>query len=271
MFQYATLEDTVYFGFASNLTTGAAGDGATPLYDVRLAGAAAGAAPVLSGTPTLLTNASYSDGLHEVSIAATAVNGFAANNTYLVYVTLTIDSVTPASCIGGFRLAPIPSNTTQWLGTAVATPTVAGVPEVDVTHLNGVAQSLLDLKDFADDGYDPATNKVQGLVLADAVTGLTAANLDVAVSTRLAAAAYTAPDNASISAILTDTGTDIPATLATLATAANLATVDTVVDAIKVKTDSINFTVAGQVDSNIQYVNDVLVAGTGAPGNEWGP
>ena len=48
-------------------------------------------------------------------------------------------------------------------------------------------------------------------------------------------------------------------------------TADTVVDAIKAKTDSLNFTVAGQVDSNIQYVNDVAVTGTGAAGNTWGP
>lgn len=37
------------------------------------------------------------------------------------------------------------------------------------------------------------------------VTGLTVANLDVAVSTRLATAGYTAPDNASITSILADT------------------------------------------------------------------
>ena len=58
----------------------------------------------------------------------------------------------------------------EWLGTAVATPTVAGVPEVDPTHLGGVAQSLTDLKDFADAGYDPATNKVEGVKLADTTT-----------------------------------------------------------------------------------------------------
>lgn len=46
---------------------------------------------------------------------------------------------------------------------------------------------------------------------------------------------------------------------------------DTEVAAIKAKTDSLTFTVAGQVDANIQYVNDVLVNGTGAAGNEWGP
>lgn len=62
---------------------------------------------------------------------------------------------------------------THWIGTAAATPTVAGVPEVDMTHLGGVAQSATDLKDFADDGYDPATNKVQGVVLTDTVTTYT--------------------------------------------------------------------------------------------------
>lgn len=55
-----------------------------------------------------------------------------------------------------------------------------------------------------------------------------------------------------------------------LATGTDLATVDTVVDAIKAKTDSLTFTVAGQVDANIQYVNDVQVNGNGA-GTPWGP
>jgi hypothetical protein len=41
--------------------------------------------------------------------------------------------------------------------------------------------------------------------------------------------------------------------------------------AIKAKTDSLTFTVAGQVDANIQYVNDVLVQGVGSAGNPWSP
>ena len=45
--------------------------------------------------------------------------------------------------------------------------------QVDITQLSGVAQSLIDLKDFADAGYDPATNKVQGVVLVDTVTDVT--------------------------------------------------------------------------------------------------
>jgi len=109
-------------------------------------------------------------------------------------------------------------NVTQWLGTAAATPTVAGVPEVDLTHIGGVAQSATDLKDFADAGYDPATNKVQGVVLVDTTTTNTdmvgtdsAALAIVATEARLAEldAANLPTDVAAVktdtAAILTDT------------------------------------------------------------------
>ena len=93
-----------------------------------------------------------------------------------------------------------------------------------------------------------------------------------------------APDNASIAAILIDTATTIPALIAALndisaaqvnsevdtaisdaalATAAALATVDTVADAIKVITDQFVFTVANQVDSNMQSVNNITITGDG--------
>jgi len=66
----------------------------------------------------------------------------------------------------------------------------------------------------------------------DAVAlGLT--NLDVAVSTRLATAGYTAPDNADITAI-------------------------------KAKTDSLTFSVAGQVDANVKKINDTTIIGDGS-------
>lgn len=41
------------------------------------------------------------------------------------------------SLVGGTDVLDV--SVTQWLGTAAATPTVAGVPEVDVTHFNGTA------------------------------------------------------------------------------------------------------------------------------------
>jgi len=89
-------------------------------------------------------------------------------------------------------------------------PETAGDYRVDLVQIGGDAQSATDLKDFADAGYDPATNKVQGVVLVDtcttnadmrgtdnaalAATALSTAvwtatiagRIDVAVSTRLA-------------------------------------------------------------------------------------
>lgn len=88
--------------------------------------------------------------------------------------------------------------------------------DVSATQLAGVAQSLTDLKDFADDGYDPATNKVQGVVLTDTVTTYTGNT----VQTGDSFARIGAPAGASVSAdvaavkgdtaaILVDTGTTL--------------------------------------------------------------
>ncbi|MES0339856.1 MAG: hypothetical protein ABUK15_07355 [Anaerolineales bacterium] len=105
--QTATIEDTVYFWFAANDTSGSGGDGATPLFDVREAGAAAGAIPLLSGTPTLLTHANYPAGCHEIAVAATAGNGFAADDTFAVFCTIAIDSQNPSGLVGSCTLTPL--------------------------------------------------------------------------------------------------------------------------------------------------------------------
>ena len=118
MKQYATLTSTVFFWFASNNTSGSGDDGATPACDVRLAGAAADAAPVYSPTPVLLSAAGYPAGCYEVAIAATAGNGFAANNTYAVFCTLAADSQNPTGFVGSFDLKPVEANTKQVSGTA---------------------------------------------------------------------------------------------------------------------------------------------------------
>ena len=67
-------------------------------------------------------------------------------------------------------------------------------------------------------------------------------------------------NSTQLAAILADTGTDLPALLATL---------DTVVDAIKVKTDQLTFTKANEVDANIKSTNDATTYGTGVEGDEW--
>lgn len=118
--QHATLEDTVYFWFGANDTSGSGNDGASPVYDVRLGGAAVDAIPTLSGSATLLTHANYPAGAHEVAVAATNVNGFAAGNTYGVFCTLLVDSQNPTGFVGSFTLGPVPADAIQISGDATA-------------------------------------------------------------------------------------------------------------------------------------------------------
>lgn len=85
----------------------------------------------------------------------------------------------------------------------------------------------------------------------------------------------------NVDLILGDTGTDIPALIAALndldaagvraaigLASANLdtqlGTIDGVADAVKLQTDKLTFTVAGNLDCNVQRINDVAVTGDGA-------
>jgi len=135
---------TVYFWFAANTTAGAAGDGATPLYDVRKAGDAAGDAPTASGTPTLLTHANYTDGLHEIAIDST---GYTADAEYAVFCTLTISSVNPGGFVGSFIARAASSLSYTFLTnlhTRVGTPSNLGGGAT-------VAANLSDIEGQTDD------------------------------------------------------------------------------------------------------------------------
>lgn len=72
------------------------------------------------------------------------------------------------------------------------------------------------------------------------VVGLTASNLDAAVSSRLATSGYTAPDNTSITAV-------------------------------KAKTDSLTFTKANELDANIKSVFGTTITGSGTTAAPWNP
>lgn len=143
--------------------------------------------------------------------------------------------------------------------------------------------------------------------LADVgVTTTITGRIDVATSTRLASASYTAPLDAAgvrtavglasanldtqlsaiagyidteVAAILTKIGTpsadlaaDIAAIYAKVDTevAAILAAVDTEVAAIKAKTDNLTFTSGTDLDVNVQQINDVTLTGDGSA-TPWGP
>jgi hypothetical protein len=181
MKQYAAVDDTVYFWFAGNDTSGSGGDGASPAADVRLAGAAADVAPVYSPTPSLLSHVNYPAGAYEIAITASVANGFATGNTYAVFCTLAIDSQNPTGFVGSFDLKPVESN---------------------VTQIGDTAQSATDLKDFADSGYDPGSNKITGT--AD-MRGTDSAAL--ASEYTAGRAAYL--DNLSAGAVALATGVDL--------------------------------------------------------------
>lgn len=105
--------------------------------------------------------------------------------------------------------------------------------------------------------YDPPTNAE--------MVARTLASADYATAANLAVV------DGIVDAILVDTA-EIGAAgagLTALASAVDLATVDTVVDGIKAKTDSLTFTVAGQVDANAESMNGATILGDGTAGNLW--
>ena len=63
-------------------------------------------------------------------------------------------------------------------------------------------------------------------------------------------------------AILVDTGTTLPA---------SIAVIDSNVDAVKVKTDDLTFTKANELDTNLQSVDGTTITGSGTELDPWGP
>jgi len=141
----------------------------------------------------------------------------------------------------------------------------------DIGNLNNLSAAQVNAEvDTALADYDPPTkaeldaglaglNDPTAAAIADAV-------LDEATAGHTTAGTFgkaISDTKSDTAAILEDTGTTIPATLSTLATAAALATVDTVVDAIKATTD--NLPDSGALTSIAQEatlaaLNDISVA-----------
>lgn len=110
------------------------------------------------------------------------------------------------------------------------------------TYASAVAGSVV--KEIADNAGGSA---LTAAAIADAVW-------DEAQADHVAAGSF-GEVATEVAAVLVDTGT----------------TLDGKVDGIKSKTDSLTFTTAGQVDANVQYVNDIAVNGAGTAGDPWGP
>ena len=90
MYKYGNLNDTFYFQFPVNNSSGSGASGTLPSAKVRKSGDSASAAPTYLATPYPLTNASYWAGSYEVAIPATTANGFIHGSDYGIFATRAI-------------------------------------------------------------------------------------------------------------------------------------------------------------------------------------
>src|SRR3990167_4602368 len=212
---------------------------------------------------------------------------FAAGSLYTVVLgPITIDAQTVYTVLGTFRLVAAEAiagkpkvDVDAWLGTAAATPTTAGVPEVDVTHVGGTAQTAGDLKASLNTIDDFLDTEIAALIVdVDAIEAAVitnAAGVDIAADI-IALKAETA-------AILEDTGTTLDAALAVVDGNVDAILVDTgttlqaELDGIQADTEDIQaripaaLSAAGNIKADVKEVNDVTLQGAGTAADSWRP
>lgn len=280
--EYVELEGTAYFGFGANDSSGADDADSTPTFDVREAGATASDAPTHNGNCTLLSNAGYELGAYEVAVPCTAANGFAADTSYLVYVSATVNGTVYSSYVGSIKTSPL--TTAKDLGQMLKTTVSSVNSQTDFVLADGAGdddaynQCVIMFEDadgdvsirFVND-YVGSTNNVlintgpsftvaatdTVRIFANPTPGMIGAN--GASLTALASATNLSTVDTVVDSLTTD--------LATLTT--NVATVDTVVDAIQLKTDALTFTIANELDVNVQSMNGTTLLGSGTGGDLW--
>lgn len=189
----------------------------------------------------------------------------------------------------GTTLPSTLSTIASYIDTEIAAlPTAAGIAdavwdEAIAGHLSGGSTGAA--LNGASSAGDPWTTTLPGAYSSGTAGFILGTNLNATVSSRASQTSLDTLDDyvdTEIAAIKAKTdnlpadpadASDIASSFTTVNT--KLDTIDDFLDteiaAIKAKTDSLTFTVAGQVDANIQYVNDVQVTGDGQPGTEWGP
>ena len=188
---------------------------------------AADQSAITIGTVTLVTTTTTNTDMRGTDSAALATNYTSTRAGYL-------DNLS-----GGAVALAAGVDVTQWLGTAV-TANVAGQPTVDVTRLGAQTAPLIDLVDFASNGYDSTNNVVfsdlvyiHGSALTETAGQLAAGFtklFDVATPLLVASDVMRGTDSAALAATaLTDvTWTDAKAAFIDH----SIATVDTNIDTL---------------------------------------
>lgn len=167
-------------------------------------------------------------GLHHVRIDTSADAFYAVGNDYQAVITSgTVDGI---SVVGSVLFTFSIENRFM---------------EADVTKIGGDAQSATDLKDFADAGYDPSTNKVQGVVLVDTLTTYTGNTPQTGDAYARLGAPAGASHAADIAAVKAETATIVVDTNELQADWANGGRLDLLVDGILADTAEIGTAGAG--------------------------
>lgn len=205
------------------------------------------------------------------------------------------------------QIGDIPTNAELATSQAAADDaTLAAIAALSIPTAAAVADAVWDEDATAHQTQGTFGQAIGDPVLdTDTIWGMANTNLDAAVSTRLASASYTAPlDAAGTRTAVGLASANLDTQLADLPTNAELATAlgtadDAVltqvalvkaktdlipaspaatgdiptadITAIKAKTDSLAFTLAGKVDANIEAVNGAAITGTGSTADPWGP
>ena len=140
------------------------------------------------------------------------------------------------------------------LATASDLSTVAGYIDTEVAAIKAKTDNL--------PAAPAATGDIPTAAAIRAEMDANSTKLDVAVSSRLASAGYTAPlDAAGTRTAVGLAAANLDTQIGTLATASALSTAAGEVTAIKAKTDSLTFTIAGKIDANLLAVGSSTAAG----------
>jgi hypothetical protein len=295
------IDDTLTFTVNTHtVTTGAATDAdAVPAY--RVYEDETGTA-ILTGNMAKLDDANTT-GFYSEQITLSAANGFEVGKSYSIYVAATVNSVAATQSFNFKVIAAELTATGVW---AAATRSLTVLDE-DSTTLDldatiraavGLATANLDTQlgdlptnaetateiDIADEVQTrtiAAVTSVLGLAANTVTASALAADAVTEIQSGLATSAALSTAQISIDALPLDSeisdavwNEDLASHLTAGSTGEALsaaASVDTVVDAIKAKTDSLTFTVAGQVDANIKSVAGTTVTGVGSEADPWGP
>jgi hypothetical protein len=94
-----------------------------------------GATHIASGRYYAVLDATDTNTLGKLEVNVHVAGALAVRREYMVLPANVYDSLVLGT-------DTLDTNVTQWLGTAPATPTTAGVPEVDVTHVSGEAEDI---------------------------------------------------------------------------------------------------------------------------------